>query len=103
MAGAPRLLIQLAILGARIVGRAALNAYRQQSVRAKGPRVNLAPNKLGLDEAYRILNTRAGLPPTEIESSFKRLYAINSPKNGGTFFLQSQIVRAMEVILKGAK
>ena len=63
---------------------------------------NLASSGLTLDEACKILNVK---PPmggqTNIEQvmeRFKRLYDLNEPKKGGSFYLQSKILRARERI-----
>jgi mitochondrial import inner membrane translocase subunit TIM16 len=63
---------------------------------------NLASSGLTLDEACKILNVK---PPmagkTNMESvmeRFKRLYDINNPEKGGSFYLQSKILRARERI-----
>jgi import inner membrane translocase subunit TIM16 len=57
---------------------------------------------LTLDEACKILNVK---PPqggiTNMESvmeRFKKLYDINDPKTGGSFYLQSKVLRARERI-----
>ena len=63
---------------------------------------NLASSGLTLDEACKILNVR---PPqggkTDMESvmsRFKRLFDQNNPDKGGSFYLQSKILRARERI-----
>lgn len=55
-----------------------------------------------LDEACKILNVK---PPqggvTNMENvmeRFKKLYDLNDPKGGGSFYLQSKILRARERI-----
>lgn len=55
-----------------------------------------------LDEACKILNVK---PPqggqTNMETvmeRFKKLYDLNDPKGGGSFYLQSKILRARERI-----
>ena len=57
---------------------------------------------LTLDEACKILNVK---PPMagktnveEIADKFKRLFDVNDPKKGGSFYLQSKILRARERI-----
>ena len=57
---------------------------------------------LTLDEACKILNVK---PPkggqTDMETvvaRFKKLFDNNEPKNGGSFYLQSKILRARERI-----
>lgn len=53
-----------------------------------------------LDEACKILNVK---PPAggqasveEVMSRYKKLFDANDPKGGGSFYLQSKIVRAKE-------
>ena len=57
---------------------------------------------LTLDEACRILNVsppRAGQADlTKIHEQFKRLFDMNEPKRGGSFYLQSKVLRARERI-----
>lgn len=55
-----------------------------------------------LDEACKILNVK---PPQggkadmeEVMERFKRLFDSNDPKQGGSFYLQSKILRARERI-----
>lgn len=61
-----------------------------------------ASSGMTLDEACRILNVK---PPQGGEASvgqvmerFKRLFDLNDPQNGGSFYLQSKILRARERI-----
>jgi import inner membrane translocase subunit TIM16 len=53
-----------------------------------------------LDEACKILNVKppAGgqAPVEEVMERYKRLFDANEPQNGGSFYLQSKIVRAKE-------
>lgn len=63
---------------------------------------NLASSGLTLDEACKILNVR---PPqggkADMESvmlRFKQLFSQNNPDKGGSFYLQSKILRARERI-----
>jgi import inner membrane translocase subunit TIM16 len=55
-----------------------------------------------MDEACQILNVGPGkMGNIEIEAvteRFKRLFDINDPKKGGSFYLQSKILRARERI-----
>ncbi|XP_056629867.1 mitochondrial import inner membrane translocase subunit TIM16-like [Diorhabda sublineata] len=50
-----------------------------------------------VNEAKLILNVKK-ICPKEIETQFKHLFECNSNKNGGSFYLQSKIVRAKEVL-----
>ena len=62
----------------------------------------LSASGLTLDEACRILNVS---PPkggtadlTRVHDQFKRLFDMNDPKKGGSFYLQSKVLRARERI-----
>lgn len=108
---AHRIVIQVAVTGARILGRAVAESWRQAqasqryaAAAAKNPGAakNLASSGLTLDEACKILDVA---PPkggqTDMEhvlGRFKRLFDQNDPKKGGSFYLQSKILRARERI-----
>ena len=62
----------------------------------------LSASGLTLDEACKILNVS---PPKggsadlgRVHEQFKRLFDINEPKKGGSFYLQSKVLRARERI-----
>lgn len=93
-------------------GRAFAEAYKQaqaSSQYAKAAAKNdpsgvrtASSSGLTLDEACKILNVK---PPqggqTNMESvmeRFKKLYDINEPEKGGSFYLQSKVLRARERI-----
>lgn len=100
-----------------MLGRAFAEAYKQASASSQyqraqakngggtggggGGGVNLSTG-MTLDEACKILNVK---PPQggkanmeEVMDRFKRLFDSNEPKNGGSFYLQSKILRARERI-----
>jgi import inner membrane translocase subunit TIM16 len=102
------------IVGSRIVGRSFAAAYKQASASSQyaraqakldpdgtstGGRANLASG-MTLQEACKILNVK---PPKggeanmeEVAQRFKKLFDANDPKKGGSFYLQSKVVRAKE-------
>ncbi|KAL8949532.1 MAG: hypothetical protein Q9222_004369 [Ikaeria aurantiellina] len=115
---AHRIITQAVIVGARVFGRAFAEAYRQASASSKYAQAssssgggssssssaanNFASSGLTLDEACKILNVR---PPqggkANLEDTmerFKRLFDANEPTKGGSFYLQSKILRARERI-----
>ncbi|KAF8451320.1 mitochondrial import inner membrane translocase subunit tim16 [Terfezia claveryi] len=114
---AHRIITQVLLIGTRAVGRAFAEAYRQHTAStaytaaAAAGRVGSSQtsesitrknNGLTLDEACKILN----VPPPkqgeanmeEVMERFKRLFDANEPKTGGSFYLQSKILRARERI-----
>ncbi|KAM0307908.1 hypothetical protein HYE67_000406 [Fusarium culmorum] len=98
------------LTGSRILGRSFVAAYKQAQAASAYQRAQVkAGNTTGgaslsssmtLDEACKILNVK---PPAggqanveEVLSRYKRLFDSNDPQNGGSFYLQSKIVRAKE-------
>lgn len=109
---AHRILAQVVLTGSRVLGRAFAEAYKQASASSKyaaaasktNPTAmhNISSSGLTLDEACKILNVK---PPQggktnmdHVYERFKKLYDINEPKKGGSFYLQSKILRARERI-----
>lgn len=109
---AHRIVSQVVFTGARVFGRAFAEAYRQASASskyasqaAKGNTAGantFASGGLTLDEACRILNVK---PPQggeanleQVMERFKKLFDLNDPQKGGSFYLQSKILRARERI-----
>lgn len=108
---AHRIITQVFVTGARVFGRAATEAWKhasaqsayQRSVGGNPAAANtLTSSGLTLDEACRILNVsppkggQANLEQTT--ERFKKLFDLNDPKKGGSFYLQSKILRARERI-----
>lgn len=107
---AHRIITQVVLTGTRVLGRAFAEAYKQASASSQyakaqsksGSANTFASHGLTLEEACKILNVK---PPqrgqTNIEDvmeRFKRLFDVNDPKKGGSFYLQSKVLRARERI-----
>lgn len=109
---AHKLIGQIIVTGGRVFGRAFAEAYKQAQASSAYARAaakddpsalrTAGASGLTLDEACKILNVK---PPqggqTNMESvleRFKKLYDLNDPKAGGSFYLQSKILRARERI-----
>ncbi|KAK8228499.1 cochaperone Pam16 [Phyllosticta paracitricarpa] len=108
---AHRIITQVLVTGGRVFGRAFTEAWKQAAAsqkyaqaNSKNPNAakNFSASGLTLDEACRILNVS---PPkggqTDMEQvleRFKKLFDLNDPKRGGSFYLQSKILRARERI-----
>ncbi|KAK2602016.1 mitochondrial import inner membrane translocase subunit TIM16 [Conoideocrella luteorostrata] len=98
------------LTGSRILGRSFMAAYNQaqaasqyQRAAAKAggssARASLSSG-MTLDEACKILNVK---PPAngqanveEVLERYKKLFDANDPQKGGSFYLQSKILRAKE-------
>lgn len=112
---AHRYITTAVITGTRVLSRAFIAAYKQASAsaayqqyqtkhnpNAASARESLLSSGLTLEEACKILNVK---PPTngqanieEVAERFKKLFDVNDPKKGGSFYLQSKILRARERI-----
>ncbi|XP_044289347.1 mitochondrial import inner membrane translocase subunit TIM16 [Varanus komodoensis] len=99
-------LAQIVLVGVQVVGRAFARALRQEFAASQaaadargrgGPRSAAAPSASGLSlqEAQQILNV-SGLGPEEIEKNYAHLFKVNDKSVGGSFYLQSKVVRAKE-------
>ncbi|XP_011165219.2 mitochondrial import inner membrane translocase subunit Tim16 [Solenopsis invicta] len=104
-------LIQIIVMGTQVVGKAFARALRQEIAasqeaarRAGGGRQgaqHVAANTrtgLTLEEALRILNVERLDQTEQIERNYKHLMEANDRSKGGSFYLQSKIVRAKERI-----
>jgi mitochondrial import inner membrane translocase subunit TIM16 len=112
---AHRIITQIVFVGGRVVGRAFVEAWKQAQASqkyAKAAAAGRVPGSdnttlrihsgLTLDEACRILNVK---PPQGgkadldvVMERFKKLFDVNDPKKGGSFYLQSKVLRARERI-----
>nr|XP_057904783.1 mitochondrial import inner membrane translocase subunit tim16 isoform X3 [Doryrhamphus excisus] len=100
-------LAQVIVMGVQVVGRAFARALQQEyaasqaAARARGsaagPHSAAATNITGmsLQEAQQILNVST-LNPEEIQKSYEHLFKVNDKSVGGSFYLQSKVVRAKE-------
>jgi mitochondrial import inner membrane translocase subunit TIM16 len=94
-----------------VLGRAFAEAYKQASASSQYARAQAAAGGspgaslsggMTLDEATRILNVKAPQAESvaadmeEVAGRFKRLFDANDPQKGGSFYLQSKILRARE-------
>jgi hypothetical protein len=92
------------VTGARVLGRAVTEAWKQAQASANYARAQaknnpgaantFASHGLTLEEACKILNVKppqAGKANLEdVTERFKRLFDVNDPKKGGSFYLQSK-------------
>ncbi|CAG9568147.1 unnamed protein product [Danaus chrysippus] len=106
---------QIIVLGAQVVGRAFARALKQElaasqeaAKRAGGGQEGArraaanASTGLTLEEAMQILNIEK-LDPEKIKNNYEHLFNVNDKTKGGSFYLQSKIVRAKERIDREVK
>ncbi|KAJ1930367.1 mitochondrial import inner membrane translocase subunit TIM16 [Tieghemiomyces parasiticus] len=96
---APRVLIQVILTGTQIVGRAFVEAYKQAAAtNAAKSSADAVTRQTGLtlDEASQILNVKKNASAEEFMKHYETMFKANDPKSGGSFYLQSKVVRAKE-------
>ncbi|KAI8906425.1 Pam16-domain-containing protein [Gorgonomyces haynaldii] len=99
-----RVLVQVVVTGATILGRAFVEAYKttSQQTAAGGTAIlqskDIITRKTGmtLDEAQSILNVERNATLEDIKKNYTHLFNANDPEKGGSFYLQSKVYRAKE-------
>ncbi|XP_046824740.1 mitochondrial import inner membrane translocase subunit Tim16-like [Vespa velutina] len=104
-------LIQIIITGTQVIGKAFIRAIRQELAASeeaarragggeRGARHAATNLRTGmtLNEALRILNVERPDQTELIEQNYKYLMEANDRSRGGSFYLQSKVVRAKERI-----
>lgn len=102
-------------MGAQIVGKAFVEAYKQAAANAgkanisgssstsqKGASaaVNALTRRTGMsyEEATKILNLESKPELSVLQKNYEHLFNCNDPKKGGSLYLQSKVYRAKERI-----
>ncbi|XP_015801063.1 mitochondrial import inner membrane translocase subunit tim16 [Nothobranchius furzeri] len=99
-------LAQIIVMGVQVVGRAFARALQQEyaasqaAARARGRTGQQSAaassiSGMSLQEAQQILNIST-LSPEEIQKNYEHLFKVNDKSAGGSFYLQSKVVRAKE-------
>ncbi|XP_026332168.1 mitochondrial import inner membrane translocase subunit Tim16 [Hyposmocoma kahamanoa] len=101
---------QIIVLGAQVVGRAFARALKQEIAASQeaakraggGPEGSRraaanASTGLTLEEAMQILNLDK-IDSEQVQKNYNHLFNVNDKSKGGSFYLQSKIVRAKERI-----
>jgi import inner membrane translocase subunit TIM16 len=113
------------VIGGRILGRSFMEAYRQAAASSTYQRAAQARNPDGsasnggggvslassmtLEEACNILNVKkpakgqVATTLAEATERYKQLFDANDPEKGGSFYLQSKVVRAHERLEREAR
>ncbi|KAG2172691.1 hypothetical protein INT43_000038 [Umbelopsis isabellina] len=105
-----RLIAQILVSVGTVVGRAFVAAYKQAAANAaqgggaagragtKASAADALTRKTGLtmDEACQILNVTREAELAEVAKHYDHLFKVNDSSAGGSFYLQSKVVRAKE-------
>lgn len=102
-----KIVTQIIVLGGQIVARAFTRAIKQEFEQSAHKAAGRRPNnpsprsyEMSLDEARRILNIENRLEKSELDKKFQHLFEVNDKNKGGSFYLQSKVVRAKETLDK---
>jgi import inner membrane translocase subunit TIM16 len=101
------LLVRVAAVVVPVLLKSFAEAYKQAAARA--PPIAGAIGKTGVrtitpmtkSEANMILGfekSEKDVSAEEVKEAFERMYKLNEPENGGSFYIQSKIFRAREYI-----
>lgn len=103
-----RFLAQIIVLGGQVIGRAFTQALKQEfqsgaaaqraaSGAKEGSQRAAANSMMGMSiqEAKQILNVQQ-LDAELVQKNYDHLFKINEKSSGGSFYLQSKVVRAKE-------
>ena len=107
----PRILGTVAVVWAKMVGRAVIDAYSAAALQSQkstqiSNNANTRLSGMDLQEALKILNIES-LKREEMQKfneQYQKLFESNDPSKGGSLYLQSKVFRAKERIdmeLKG--
>lgn len=102
-----KFIAQIIVAGTQILAKAFARAVKQEfeasqeaarrlgNTKSRAERVANTKVGLSLEEAKQILNV-SKLDKKEIEERFQRLFEANDKSKGGSFYIQSKVVRAKE-------
>ncbi|XP_002738780.1 mitochondrial import inner membrane translocase subunit tim16-B-like [Saccoglossus kowalevskii] len=104
-------LAQIIVLGGQVVARAFTKAVRQEFAASQtaakragggqqGRKAAATDSVMGmsLQEAQQILHVSPNLNPEEVQKNYDHLFTVNEKSKGGSFYIQSKVVRAKERI-----
>lgn len=103
---AHRIIAQVVIVGTQVFGRAFISAWKQAAANSRvaqessGNAVKDAITRntgITVEEACQILNLKKeSLVLEEVLSRHKTMFESNDPAKGGSFYIQSKVLRAKE-------
>ncbi|EPX74357.1 TIM23 translocase complex subunit Tim16 [Schizosaccharomyces octosporus yFS286] len=112
----PKAVGKFIIVGSQVMSRAFIQAYKQMVANASQQNTGASQagnaekakvarrGEITMREAGDILNVNTDpLNKEELEQRFQRMFKINDPKAGGSFYLQSKVFRAHERLMEELK
>ncbi|KAK7096724.1 mitochondrial import inner membrane translocase subunit Tim16-like isoform X1 [Littorina saxatilis] len=111
MLPAAKYLVQIVMAGTQVVGRAFMRALRQEFAASQQAAQKAGGGKQGtrraaadtvqgmtLQEALQILNLKGVEDVEALQKNYEHLFNANDKSKGGSFYIQSKVVRAKERI-----
>lgn len=102
---ASRIIAQVLLMGASVVGRAFIQAYQQALANGARPGAAAAARgarTLQAAEAADILGVKPNGGLKDIYAKYDKLFAANDPKSGGSLYLQAKIHHAKSLLEREA-
>lgn len=110
---AARMMVQMMLVGFNIVTKAAMQAYQQAKAGGGGAAAGamrsaaaMGGSRMAADEARAILALESAgskLDMPTMLAQFNKYYTANDPANGGSFYIQSKIWNAKEMLTEEAR
>lgn len=105
---ASRIIAQMLLMGAGMLGRAMVQAYQQAIVNSARSGAGGAAaarsvrGRIGVQEASEVLGVEPNAGLKDIYNKYDKLFAANDPKQGGSLYLQAKIHHAKVELEKAA-
>jgi import inner membrane translocase subunit TIM16 len=100
-----RIVVQVLVAGINVAAKAFMRSYHQvvanpQAAQKAVDVASMLSKRMPAAEARLVLNIKDTCTKQDIEDAFQRLFEQNDVQKGGSFYLQSKVVRARESLLE---
>jgi mitochondrial import inner membrane translocase subunit TIM16 len=100
-----RIVVQVLVAGINVAAKAFMRSYQQvvanpQAAQKTVDMASVLSRRMNVAEARLVLNIKEQASKQDIDEAFKRLFEQNEVQKGGSFYLQSKVVRARESLLE---
>ncbi|EPY54280.1 TIM23 translocase complex subunit Tim16 [Schizosaccharomyces cryophilus OY26] len=112
----PKAVGKFIVVGSQVMSRAFIQAYKQMIANSSQQSTGTSQERnaekakvarrgeITIREAGDILSVKVDpLSKEELEQRFQRMFKINDPKEGGSFYIQSKVFRAHERLMEELK
>ena len=93
-----RIVVQVLVAGINVAAKAFMRSYQQvvanpQAAQKTVDMASVLSRRMNVAEARLVLNIKEQASKQDIDEAFKRLFEQNEVQKGGSFYLQSKVVR----------